>query len=123
MSQSSKLKYDFGSLNANIITIDKANITQATSNTTAVTITTQAGIITTQSMTTPSNSALQFTVNHPDVTANSVVLANIMNYAGTTGLPNLYIDNPTTGSFVSTIQNHHTSGSLNGAIKIAYFIL
>jgi len=123
MSQSSKLKYDFGSLNANTITIDKANITQATSNTTAVTITTQAGIITTQSMTTPSNSALQFTVNHPDVTANSVVLVNIMNYAGTTGLPNLYIDNPTTGSFVSTIQNHHTSGSLNGAIKIAYFIL
>ena len=123
MSQSSKLKYDFGSLNANIITIDKSTVTQLTSNTTAVNITTQAGIITTQSMTTPSNSALQFTVNHPDVTVNSVVLANIMNYAGTTGLPNLYIDNPTTGSFVSTIQNHHTSGSLNGAIKIAYFIL
>ena len=123
MSQSSKLKYDFGSLNANIITIDKSTVTQLTSNTSSVTVTTQAGIITTQSMTTPSNSALQFTVNHPDVTVNSVVLANIMNYAGTTGLPNLYIDNPTTGSFVSTIQNHHTSGSLNGVIKIAYFIL
>jgi len=123
MSQSSKLKYDFGSVNANTITIDKSSVTQATSNTTAVNITTQTGIITTQTMTTLSNAATQFTVNHLDVTANSVILANIMNYAGTTGLPNLYIDNPTTGSFVATVQNHHTSGSLNGAIKIAYFIL
>lgn len=123
MSQSARVKYEFGSLNINNITIDKTSITQATSNTTAVSITTQAGIITTQSMTTPSNAALQFTVNHPDVTVNSVILANIMNYAGTTGLPNLYIDNPTTGSFLATVQNHHTSGSLNGAVKIAYFIL
>lgn len=123
MSQSARLKYEFGSLNSNTITIDKTFITQATSNTTAVSITTQTGIITTQTMTTPSNAALQFNVNHPDVTVDSVILANIMNYAGTTGLPNLYIDNPTTGSFVATVQNHHTSGSLNGAIKIAYLIL
>jgi len=123
MSQSSRIKYDFGSLNLNKFSIDKANVTQATSNTTAVSITTQAGIITTQSMTTPSNSSTQFTVNHPSVTVNSVILANISNYAGTTGLPNLYIDNPTTGSFVATVQNHHTSGSLNGAMKISYFIL
>jgi hypothetical protein len=123
MSQSARLKYEFGSLNSNTITIDKTFITQATSNTTAVSITTQTGIITTQTMTTPSNAAIQFNVNHPDVTVDSVILANIMNYAGTTGLPNLYIDNPTTGSFVATVQNHHTSGSLNGAIKIAYLIL
>lgn len=123
MSQSSRVKYDFGSLNLNNFSIDKSSVTQVTSNTTAVSITTQAGIITTQTMTTPSNEARQFTVNHPDVTVDSVILANIMNYAGTTGLPNLYIDNPTTGSFLATVQNHHTSGSLNGVVKIAYFIL
>lgn len=123
MSQSSRVKYDFGSLNLNKFSIDKANVTQATSNTTAVTITTQAGIITTQSMNTGADSALQFTINHPDVTASNVVLANLMNYAGSAGLPSLYIDNTTTGSFVATIQNHHASAALNGSVKISYFIL
>jgi hypothetical protein len=123
MSQSSRIKYDFGSLNLNTITIDKLNVTQATNITTAVNITAQAGIITTQSATTAADSATQFTVNHPDVTANSVILANLMNYAGSAGLPSLYIDNTTTGSFVVTIQNHHASSALNGAVKISYFIL
>jgi hypothetical protein len=123
MSQSSKLKYDFGSVNANTITIDKSSVTQATNITTAVSVTAQVGIIITQSAATAADSATQFTVNHPDVTASSVVLANIMNYAGTNGLPSLYIDNVTTGSFVATVQNHHASAALNGAIKIAYFIL
>lgn len=123
MSQSSKISYDFGSINIDKISIDKLNVSQATSNTNAVTIISQAGIITTQSATTAADSAIQFTVNHSDVTANSVVLANIMNYAGSAGLPSLYVDAVTTGSFVVTIQNHHPSAALNGAVKVAYFIL
>lgn len=123
MSQSSRVKYDFGSLNLGKFAIDKANVTQASSNTTAVTITTQAGIITSQSMTTAANSVLQFTVGSTMVSANSVVLANLMNYAGSAGLPSLYIDNTTNGSFVVTIQNHHDSAALNGAVKISYLIL
>lgn len=123
MSQSSRLQYDFGSLNLNKFSIDKATFTQGSHNTSPVTITTQAGIIVTQQMTTPPNSALQFTVGSSLVSADSVILANILNYAGATGLPNLYIDNPTTGSFVATVQNHHTGASLNGSIQIAYFIL
>lgn len=123
MSQSSKISYDFGSINIDKINIDKVNITQGTSITTAVTATSQCGIITTVSATTAADSAIQFTVNHDDVTVNSVVLANIMNYAGSAGLPSLYVDAVTTGSFVVTIQNHHPSDALNGAVKVAYFIL
>jgi hypothetical protein len=123
MSQSSRISYDFGSVNSNTFSIDKANVTQITSITTAVSVTAQAGIITTVSATTAADSATQFTVNHPDVNANSVVFANIMNYAGSAGLPSLYIDNPSTGSFVVTIQNHHASAALNGALKISYLIL
>lgn len=123
MSQSSRVKYDFGSLNLNNFSIDKSSVTQGSHNTSAVTITTQAGIIVSQSMTNLANSVLQFTVNHPDVNVNSVVLANLMNYGGSNGLPSLYIDNATIGSFVVTIQNHHDSDALNGPVKISYFIL
>lgn len=123
MSQSSKLAKIFDSLSINNLTLTKSNVSQATSITTAVNVTTQAGTITTQGVSTAANSITQFTVNHPDVTANSLILANIMNYSGSTGLPSVYIDDNTTGSFVVKIQNQHDANPLGGALKISYLIL
>ena len=124
MSQSSRLAYDFGSINCNRVTFsNKDAITQITSITTAVTATAHAGTITTVSATTAANSASQFVVNLESVTTSSVVLANIINYAGSAGLPSLYVDNSTDGSFVLTIQNHHDTNALNGVLKIAYVVL
>jgi hypothetical protein len=116
------MKYDFGSLNLNRLTIDKQNVSQITSITTAVTLTAQAGIITTQSATTVADSITQFTVNHPDVNVNSVILLTLINYPGA-GLPSVHVDEFTTGSFKINIQNHHPSAALNNVLKIAYFIL
>lgn len=124
MSQESRVKFNFGSITtSNNLALEKSHVTQITSITTAVTATTQVGTITTVSATTAANSASQFTVNHADVTSSSLVFANIMNYAGSAGLPSLYIDNTTTGSFVVTIQNHHDTNALNGVLKISYLIL
>jgi hypothetical protein len=123
MSQASRISRDFGSVTSNKLSLTKTNITQTTSITSGVTLTTQAGSITTVGATNATGASTQFTVTDLSVNANSLILADIMNYAGSTGFPAVYVDDVTTGSFKVIVHNHSEAAPLNGALKISYLIL
>ena len=124
MSKSSRSNHFTGHLSTNTFVIrDKSSVTQGTAITTGVTLNTQCGAIRTVSAATGAQSAQSFTVTNSDITVNSIVLANIIGYTGSTGLPHVYVDDITSGSFKTVIQNCSTSASLNGALNIGYMSL
>lgn len=108
------------------VTLSKSTVTQATSITTGVTINSPSGVITTVALTTAANAAeLPFIVTNSYVKADSIVLANIVDYDPTTAtndLPLVYIDDITAGSFKVVVGNGG-SGVLDSAVKIAFAIL
>lgn len=123
MSQSSKIRQSFGSISINNLILQKGHVTQSGAITSGVTLTSQAGTITTVSATNATGASTQFTVTDLSVNANTLILADIMNYAGTTGFPSIYVDNVTTGSFNVIVHNHSEAAALNGALKISYLKL
>lgn len=124
MSKSSRTNQFAGSFNTETLTIrDKSSVTQGTSITTGVTLNSQCGSIRTVSAATGAQSIQSFVVTNSHITIDSVILANIVGYAGSTGLPHVYIDDITSGSFKTIIQNCSTSASLNGALNIGYMSL
>lgn len=105
---------------------DDGTVTQATSITTGVTLNKPAGVITTQSASAAADAAHTFTVTNSFVATDSVILANICDYAGTiatNGNPNVIVDNITAGTFDIIITNTHGTNALSGALKIAFTIL
>jgi predicted lipoprotein len=124
MSKSSRTTKFAGLLNTNTLILrDKSSITQGTAITSGVTLNSQCGAIRTVSAATGAQSAQSFTVTNSDITVDSIVLANIIGYTGSTGLPHVYVDDITSGSFKTVIQNCSTSASLNGALNIGYMSL
>ena len=114
----------YGDFSANTLAIrNKLAVTQITSITSGVTLYSQCGSIRTVSAGTGAQSVQSFTVTNSNITVDSIVLANIIGYAGSTGLPHVYIDDITSGSFKTIIQNCSTSASLNGALNIGYISL
>ena len=110
---------------AKYVTLSKSTVTQATSIVTGVTINSPSGVITTVALTTAANAAeLPFTVSNSYVKADSIVLANIVDYDPTTAtndLPLVYIDDIANGSFKVVVGNGG-SGVLDAAVKIAFAI-
>jgi len=102
------------------VTIPKGTVTQLTSSVTPVTVNVQSGTVTTVSQTLAAQSFATFVVNDNKITANSVVVANISNYTGTTGLPVAYVTSIGTGVFSIVVSNYHTTVALNGALTVAY---
>lgn len=100
----------------------KGEATQGTSITTAVELNASSGIITTVSTTAGAHSLTVFTVNNSAVTATSIVIANIVNYSGTTGNPSIMVEEIAAGSFKIAISNGGT-GALNGILKIGFVII
>lgn len=124
MSKSERCTKFVGHLNTNTLSIrDKSSVTQETSITTGVTLNTQSGAITTRSAATGAQSAQSFTVSNSSINADSIVLSNIIGYNGSTGLPHVYVDDITSGSFKIVIQNNSTSAALNGSLNVGYFCL
>jgi hypothetical protein len=121
MSQQSKQSLDIGSIRTNDINLNTTTITQATNITTAVTLSAPCGIIVTQSATAGTHGTHSFTVSHPSVTVDKIVLTNIIGYTGT-GSPTVRLQT-TQGSFDVTIANNHINSSLNAPLRIAYTIL
>jgi hypothetical protein len=64
-----------------------------------------------------------FTVSNPLVKANSLILANIVDYTGTTGFPAILIDDVVAGSFKVTVRNIHNAAALNGVVGVGYAIM
>lgn len=129
MSKSSLTSKTFGTVNTNTLNVDKISytdkmsVTQLTSLTSGVTINSPVGAITTVSSDLTSSGNLSFTCTNSIVDASKYVMANIINYSGSTGYPSIIIDDITTGSFLVNVRNNSTSAILNGTIKIAFLVL
>lgn len=113
---------DAQALASSQIVMSKSNVNQTTSNTTGVTLTGYTGAITTMPLTVATQGSISFTVTHTKVNADSVVLANIINYGGN-GLPHVHVGSITSGNFQVSVSNAHATSPLNAAMKIAYQIL
>lgn len=108
---------------AKFVTLTKGLVTQSGAITTAVTLNQPAGDIVTVSLSTAaSTTAGQFTVNNSFVKADSVVLANIIDYTGSTGFPVILVDDVAAGSFKITVRNVDTAAALNGIPTIGFAI-
>ena len=124
MSKESKCNHFSGNFSANTVSIrDKETVTQLTNIGTGVNLTSQAGVIVTRSATAGVQSTQSFTATNTNVKTDSIILTNIIGYDGSTGLPQVYVDDIISGSFKVTIQNNSTSESLNGVLKIGYLTL
>lgn len=108
------------------VTYTKGTETQQTDITTAVTLNTASGVITTQAANAAAQGTNTFTVNNSTVLATSIVMVSILTYAGTAGLPMVFVDNLTAGSFDVVITNvdESTGGAaLDGAFTIGFVVL
>ncbi|NBO99346.1 MAG: hypothetical protein EBU90_04360 [Proteobacteria bacterium] len=110
-------------VSANEISLRKATVTQTTAITSGVTLNSPAGVITTVSSTLATNGNTSFSVGNSFVKADSLVLGNIVNYAGSQGAPFTRVQGVTNGSFSVAIRNVDNVNPLNGAIKFGYSIL
>ena len=109
---------------AKYVALSKGVVTQLTSITTGVALEYPAGEIATVSLTTAaSTTAGTFTVTDSYVKADSLVLANIVDYTGTTGFPAILIDDVVAGSFKVTVRNLDTAAALNGVVTIGFAIM
>jgi len=109
---------------AKYVALSKGIVTQLTSISTGVALEYPAGEIATVSLTTAaSTTAGTFTVTDSYVKADSLVLANIVDYTGTTGFPAILIDDVVAGSFKVTVRNLDTAAALNGVVTIGFAIM
>jgi len=124
-----KTDKDFNSLNVRgpsrfeSVHLEKGTVTQGTNISTAVTLNKPAGVITTVSSTLAANTNASFTVNNSAVSADSVVLGNIVNYSGSQGAPFARVQNVTQGSFAVSLRNADDVNALNGVVKFAFSVL
>ena len=109
---------------AKYVTLTKGVVTQSGSITTGVTLNQPGGDVITVGLTTAAlTTAGQFTVTNNYVKADSVVLANIIDYTGSTGFPAILVDDVVAGSFKITVRNLHNTEALNGVVTIGFAIM
>jgi hypothetical protein len=104
----------------------KTTVTQGTSITTGVTASAPAGVITTFSAAIAAQASAEFTVTNTFVSASSVVLANIVDYAGTdstNGIPVVKVDSIGSTSFKIVISNAHSTNALSGVLKVGFIVV
>lgn len=125
----SRVNKRFGSLTVDHLatlgqlSLDKTSMTQATAITSGVTLNAPSGFITTVSTTLATNGSASFSVTNDNIKASSMVLANIVDYTGSNGIPSVIVDNITTGSFSVVLRNSHINNPLNGAVKLGFLSL
>jgi hypothetical protein len=100
----------------------KGTVTQLVDATTAVTVNAAAGVVTTFAETVAANGSQAFTVNNTFVGPETLVLASIQDYTGSTGLPTVIVDTIASNSFQLVVQNGG-SGALNGVLKISFLVV
>lgn len=109
---------------AKFVTLTKGTVTQGTSISTTVILNQPAGEIVTVSLTTAANTtAGVFTVEDNYVKADSLVVANVVDYTGTTGFPVIQIDDVVAGSFKVRVRNVDSAAALNGIVTIGFAIM
>lgn len=103
--------------------LKKGTVTQTGLSTDPVTLDYTAGVVTTVALTTAAQTEeTGFVVNCDDVAADSVVLANVVAYGGTQGLPSVRVEGVDEGVFTLIVQN---AGSvvLDGTVSIGFSVL
>lgn len=108
------------------IAFPKGNVTQTTNINTTVIVHATTGVITTVSAATAGSDADIFTVTNNRCSATSLVLANLVDYAGTfntDGLPVIQVDNITASAFDIVIINADNATALDGILKIGFMVL
>lgn len=106
------------------VQVQKVNVTQLTSITTGVTANASAGVITTVSAATAAGGAETFVLTNSKIFADSVVLAQVVDYAGTfgTGLPVACVDTVADGSCDIVLMNPD-GAALDNVVKVAFQVL
>ncbi len=113
---------EVSSLQATRPKIVKDTVTQLVSTATGVTLNASAGIITMFTSTLAADASQEFVVTNSYVSSGVVILASIQDYSGTTGLPNVIVDNIGNGSFNVVLQNCGAA-ALNGVVKVSFLIV
>ena len=106
-----------------IVNASISGVTQITSITTAVTLNEYLGVVTTVPATAGASGATPnvFIVNNSKVTASSVVVCCVMDWAGA-GNPVAIVDNIQLGRFDINLSSISVA-ALNGVCKIAFQVL
>lgn len=108
------------------IYIPKAEVTQTGSSVTQVTCNGIMGQITTVNLTDGAGLNSEFAVLNSFVEADSVVIAQIVDYSGTyatDGFPTVTVDGIGAGFFTVNIMNTHHSTALSGVVKVQFIVL
>ena len=121
MPQKKQTTQSFSKVITDEITVTKSTVTQLFS-TAGCTLSSPSGVLTTISLTTPTSGSTSVVVSSSDISADSVVLANLVSYSGN-GLPNVHVTGITQGSCTFVIQNHHDTAPLNAVAKIGYLVV
>ena len=123
-SQFGKLPVYQGAVSSDGLVVSKTSITQITSIATGVTANGSAGVITTFSADTGAGAASAFTLTNSSIKADSIVLAQVIDYAGTfgTGLPVVAVDAIAAGSCSIVLMNPDAA-ALDNVVKIAFQVL
>ena len=108
---------------ANKPKVTKSTATQATSVTTAVVLNAAAGVVTMVASTLAAEGSEEFTLTNSYIAADSVVLANLTNYAGTQGLPTVHVETVDEGSCVVVVQNCDSSNALDGIVTVGFLVV
>ena len=123
-SQFGQLPMYQGAVSSDGLVVYKTPITQITSITTGVTANGSAGVITTVSADTAAGGASAITLTNSSIKADSIVLAHVIDYAGTfgTGLPVCAVDAIVAGSCDIVLMNPDAA-ALDNVVKIAFQVL
>jgi len=123
-SQFGQLPVYQGAVSSDGLVAYKTPVTQLTSITTGVTANGSAGVITTVSADTGAGAASAITLTNSSIKADSIVLAQVIDYAGTfgTGLPVVAVDAIAAGSCDIVLMNPDAA-ALDNVVKIAFQVL
>ena len=109
---------------AKYVTLTKGTVTQGTSVTTAVTLNQPAGELVTFSLAAiAADTTATFTVNNSFVKADSLILANVVDWTGSTGFPLIIVDDVVANSFKISIRNVSASTALDGVLTVGFAIM
>jgi hypothetical protein len=104
------------------ITLEKGTVTQITDINTAVILSNKQGIISSSATALPADTTGTFTVTNTTVLSNSIILTNIVNYAGT-GEPIVSRTNVSAGSFDIFVRNVDSINALSTSMDIGFVVL
>ena len=102
----------------------RTDVATGTASSAAVTINDLAGLITTESLTTAQNAIYALALTNSKIAAGDLVFASVQDGTNTQGTPMIGQIKPAAGSCTIEVINKHASAeSLNGTLKIAFFVI